>query len=188
MDERSSVLTQATAWTELSPQQRRTRWALLAFPLLGLVVVVLAFQLVVRLGVDDEAKRSEGEAAAGGAQPARPEGPAPTEQAPVGSAVPSKAGSCIAAKRCEAQCSGSDCELECHRGTCEIDPPAGSKLHCKGEGLCEVWCAGECEVTCGKSPCRVHCAPGKRCRIEECLGPQRRCAGDVRTCNASCQG
>ena len=75
VDERSSVLTQATAWTELSPQQRRTRWALLAFPRLGLVVVLLAFQLGVRLGVDDEAKRSEGEAAAGGAQPARPEGP-----------------------------------------------------------------------------------------------------------------
>ena len=183
VSEPSSVLTQATAWTEYSPQQRRTRWALLAFPLLGLGVAVLAFQLVVRLGVDDEGKRGEGEAVADGAPPARPAEPAPSE-----AGVPGKVESCIADERCDARCKGSDCELECRRGTCEIGLVDGAELVCDGEGLSEVWCAGECEVTCKESPCRVHCAPGKRCRIEECLGPQRRCAGNVRTCNASCEG
>jgi serine/threonine-protein kinase len=208
--EQSSVLTQATAWTEFSPQQRRTRWALLAFPLLGLGVVVLAFQLVVRLGVSDEAKRSKGDAAADDAQPALPEHPAPTEQAPVEpsgatppssdpgrtvprsrppaieSAAPRTLENCIGAKRCETRCNGNKCDLDCRRGTCEVGLVKGAKLQCRGEGLCEVWCAGECEVKCKESPCRVHCAPGKRCQLEECRGPQRQCADNVRTCNASC--
>jgi eukaryotic-like serine/threonine-protein kinase len=167
--EQSSVLTQATAWTEFSPQQRRTRWALLAFPLLGLAVAVLVFQLVVRLGVSDEAKRSEGEAADDAAHSARPEDPAPTEQAPV------------------EQCSGKTCDLDCRGGTCEIGLAKGAKLACKGKGLCEVWCAGACEVDCKETRCRVHCAPGERCHIEGCRGEQRQCADDVRTCNASCR-
>jgi serine/threonine-protein kinase len=208
--EPSSVLTQATAWTEYSPQQRRTRWALLAFPLLGLVVVVGVFQLMVHLGVSDEAKRRESEAVADGAQPERPEDPASTEPTPVEPsgatpassnstrtvprsrppavepAAPSTGENCIEAKRCEAGCKGNRCDLDCRRGTCEIGLVRGAKLHCKGDGLCEVWCEGECEVKCKESPCRVHCAPGERCHIEECRGPQRQCAGNVRTCNASC--
>jgi serine/threonine protein kinase len=192
--EQSSVLTQATAWTEFSPQQRRTRWALLAFPLLGLAVVVLAFQLVVRLGVDDEAKRSEGEAAADGAQAALPEDPAPTGQTPVEpgrTATEPPASkmveSCVEAKTCEERCIGSKCDLECRGGTCEIGLVKGAELQCKGQGLCEVWCAGACEVKCRETRCRVHCAPGERCVLEECRGVQKQCADDVRTCNASCR-
>ena len=197
--EASSVLTQATAWTELSPPQRRTRWALLAFPLLGLAVVVLAFQCMVRLGVRDEAHRSEGDAAVVDAGPAPSAVSAPPEPAPVKPsgvppsrapvaepAAPGAAENCIEAKRCEARCKGKRCDLECRRGTCEIGLVRGSKLHCTGEGLCEVWCEGECEVECKESPCRVHCAPGERCHIEECRGPTRQCPGNVRTCNASC--
>src|SRR5690606_33620359 len=63
---------------------RRARWALVAFPLLGLAVVVLAFQCMVRLGVRDEAHRSEGDAAVVDAGPAPsavspPPGPAPVK-------------------------------------------------------------------------------------------------------------
>jgi eukaryotic-like serine/threonine-protein kinase len=204
--ERSSVLTQATAWTVLSPQQRRTRWALLAFPLLGLGVLVLVFQLVVRLGVADEGTRSETEAVAS----ALPANPAPTEKAPVEPstaktpppdpgrpvprsrppaiepAAPTTVENCIEAKRCDARCDGNRCDLHCRRGTCEIGLVRGGKLHCKGEGLCEVWCAGECEVKCKGTPCRVHCAPGERCKLEECRGDTRLCAANVRTCNAPC--
>jgi hypothetical protein len=167
--EQSSVLTQATAWTELSPQQRRTRWTLLAFPLLGLAVVILAFQLVVHLGVSDEEKRSKGEAAADGAQSVLPEDPAPTEQATV------------------ERCKGKTCDLDCRGGTCGIGLIDGAKLDCRGKGLCEVWCAGECEVDCKETRCRVHCAPGERCHIDGCRSQPRQCADDVRTCNASCR-
>jgi len=190
--EDSSVLTQATAWTELSPQQRRTRWALLAFPLLGLAVAVVAFQLVVRLGVDDEAERSPGDAAANGAQavlaPGEPSSATPPSSDPGRTA--SRAGpveSCIETGRCETRCRGRECELECRGGTCGIGLVEGGKLDCKGEGLCEVWCAGECEVECKQTRCRVHCAPGERCRIDGCRGEPRQCPDDVRTCNASCR-
>jgi len=201
--EQSSVLTQATAWTVLSPQQRRTRWALLAFPLLGLGVLVLAFQLVVRLGVDDEAKPNDDEAAAGGAwsalledlaskqakQAPRSSDPGdtvPRSRPAIAPADPGPAESCVETKRCETRCSGNKCTLDCHRGTCEVGLVKGAKLRCKGEGVCEASCAGACEVDCKEAPCRVHCAPGERCELQ-CHRPQRQCADDVRTCDVACQ-
>lgn len=195
--EASSVLTQATAWTTLTPQQRRTHWALLAFPVLGLVMVALVFQWVVHRGIDDDAQHSEGEGE-GAVADARPAGPEPATAAastaawsgarpPVAPAGPGAAGNCVEAGRCEARCKGPDCTLDCHSGTCEVGLVDGSKLACKGEGLCEPWCAGECEVACKDAPCRVHCTPGKRCRIEKCQGARRQCAGDVQTCNVPCE-
>lgn len=200
--EASSVLTQATVWTELTPRQRRTRWALLAFPLLGLVGVVLAFQWMVHRGVSEDAKHSGGEAAVVDAEPAAAEGkgtpaePAPASlagagpratPAPVEPAAPSAGGSCVEEARCDARCKGRKCELDCHHGTCGVGLVDGSSLRCKGEGLCEVVCAGDCEVDCEDAPCRVRCAPGKRCHIDDCRGSQAVCANDVRTCNAPCQ-